>query len=71
MTAEHSSHAISATLPHGTAGHVDPSNPFSDAEVSAFTKDDVDAAANIVKLMVGIFLAGIVLYLIVCYSIIS
>ncbi|MFX8339360.1 hypothetical protein ABTL37_19280, partial [Acinetobacter baumannii] len=62
MTAEHSSHAVTGSVPHGP---VDPSNPFSPAEVAAFTKDDVDAAGNIVKLILSIFLAGIGLYLVV------
>jgi hypothetical protein len=46
-------------------------SPFSAAEREAFKKEDVEAAGNIVKLMVGIFSMGLVLYLVVCYSIVS
>ncbi len=43
---------------------------FTPDERSAFIKDDIHAAGNLVKLMVGIFLLGIVLYLCVNASII-
>ena len=51
--------------------HAAPGGNFSAEEQAAFKKDDVEAAGNIVKLMIGIFLGGIVLYSIVCLSIIS
>ncbi len=41
------------------------SNPFTEAEIAAFREDDKKAARNFVGLMLGIFIGGVVLYLIV------
>lgn len=45
-------------------------NPFSATEQTAFKEDDIKAAGHIVKLMVGIFIGGLVLYGIVCLCIV-
>jgi len=58
MTAEH-------------ATHPDAPSPFSADEQAAFKADDIKAAANIVKLMVGIFTMGLIGYLIVCWAIVA
>jgi hypothetical protein len=52
------------TAPTGSA-------TFSAMEIAAFKKEDVEAAGNIVKLMVGIFIMGLILYGFVCYFIVS
>ena len=57
-------HGITSAPPHGTTAG---SSPFSDAEIAAFREDDKKAATNFVGLMLGIFILGVVLYLIVAY----
>lgn len=52
---------------HGHAAN-SPS-PFSAEECAALRADDVKAARSVVLLMVGVFLAGVVLYTIVAMSI--
>jgi hypothetical protein len=64
MTAEHASGHEENEI---TVGLV---QKFTPEERGAFIKDDIHAAGNLVKLMVGIFLLGIVLYLCVNASII-
>jgi hypothetical protein len=51
-----------ANVPHAPASQP---GGFSEVEASALHADDRVAAGHIVKLMVGIFLAGVVLYSIV------
>jgi hypothetical protein len=46
-------------------------SPFPPEMVDAFRTDDKRAGAAIVLLMCGIFVIGLVLYLGVCWSIIS
>jgi hypothetical protein len=48
--------------------HADASAPFSPEECAALREDDVKAARSVVLLMVGVFLAGVVLYTIVALS---
>jgi len=52
-----SEHAAEASAPTGAV--------YTPAEAEVLHQDDRKAAGNIVKLMVGIFLGGIVLYSIV------
>jgi hypothetical protein len=47
-------------LPHGT-----PALPFSDAEWQSFRQSDMAAGRNIVVLMTGIFVIGVILYAII------
>lgn len=54
---EHVEHAERATT----------TNLFTDAELAGFLADDKKAATNFVSLMLGIFLAGVILYSIVAY----
>lgn len=42
-------------------------NPFSEAEWEALRLEDKGAAVAIVGLMVSIFVAGVLGYLVVCY----
>jgi hypothetical protein len=56
MTAEHT-HAPSTA------------SPFTPTDVAMFQREDRKAAAAIIGLMVSIFLMGICLYLIVCWSV--
>ena len=43
--------------------------PFSPAEVATFQSEDRSAATAMIGLMAGIFLIGIAIYSIVCYSV--
>jgi hypothetical protein len=49
--------------------HATASAPFSPEECAALRADDVKAARSVVLLMIGVFLAGVVLYTIVAMSI--
>ncbi len=61
---EHGSTSVVSEA-HAPAGHTAETSGFSPAEVSALHEDDRVAAGHIVKLMVAIFLVGIVIYSIV------
>jgi hypothetical protein len=61
---EHVQTTPTASSAHGHE-HGSATSGFSDAEVSAMHADDVAAAGHIVKLMIGIFLGGVLLYSIV------
>jgi hypothetical protein len=52
---------------HHDHGHTaaPPANPFPEAEWQTLQKDDRQAAASVIGLMVGIFSIGLVLYLVV------
>jgi hypothetical protein len=54
-----------ANVPHEPASHATAPGGFTEIEARALHEDDRVAAGHIVKLMVGIFLVGIVLYSIV------
>jgi hypothetical protein len=62
--AEHGS-AAPEHVSHGAASHATEARGFTAAEASALHEEDRVAAGHIVKLMVAIFLVGIVLYSIV------
>ncbi len=49
------------------APHAPAENPFTPTEEAAFRADDWAAGRNIVVLMVGIFISGVCLYLVVDY----
>jgi hypothetical protein len=59
-----------AADPHGAHGSP-VSAPFSDAELNGFHRDDVKAGGAVAGLMLAIFCLGVVLYLIVLYSVAS
>jgi hypothetical protein len=50
---------------HGTAEHGTPAHPFSDAEWQSFRQSDMAAGRNIIILMTGIFVIGVILYAII------
>jgi len=68
-----SEHGISENPPTSAPEHAHApatgSPAFSPTEVVAFRDDDIAAGRHIVQLMVGIFLIGIVIYLIVDYAV--
>jgi hypothetical protein len=50
---------------HNAAEHATPALPFSDAEWQSFRQSDKAAGRNIVVLMTGIFVIGVILYAII------
>lgn len=53
---------------HDTHGHAAAvANPFTPEEQAALHEDDLKAGRNIVILMLGIFLTGLLLYTVVTY----
>ena len=56
-----------ASAPHSPSGSSPGTLPFHPAEIEAFREQDKKAATAIVGLMVGIFILGVVGYLLVCY----
>ena len=60
-------------MSHDPSAHHGPSDsspgtlPFHPAEVEAFREQDKKAATAIVGLMVGIFILGVIGYLLVCF----
>ena len=56
-----------ASAHHGPSGGSMAALPFQPAEVEAFHEQDKRAATAIVGLMVGIFVMGVVGYLLVCF----
>ncbi len=61
-------------MSHAHASHPGQTNsaetlPFSSAEIEAFHEQDRKAATAIVGLMGGIFVLGVLGYLLVCYSV--
>ena len=49
-------------------GHASTAEPFSPEECAALREDDKKAAKSVVLLMVGVFIAGVVLYLFVAIT---
>jgi hypothetical protein len=52
---------------HGHHDHPAPANPFSNSEVASMHDEDRRAAGNIVVLMLAIFVAGVIGYMVVGY----
>lgn len=65
MSHDDSEHHDMHAEPHGSAESV--TSPFTTEELSTLHADDRKAARNIVLLMVGIFLAGVAMYIVVAY----
>lgn len=59
---DHDPTGTCATPPPGVA-------PFTPTDVALFQREDRSAAAAVIGLMASIFVMGIGLYLIVCYSV--